>query len=176
MRAFSHKYMAAVQSFYLADFQIGSWTHKAHTKKEANMYITWICRKSASRFSRGTVLNTLKQSRINIMRGKKDATTFPASFFPLIIFNLNMYIFSLSVNNSDFQPVISSRLPALLLGRRYCHNTSTTCSYDTSCSLLIKEPFNVGLWGYLNTKNVEIVMRIRNKARKDYNGLQMPNL
>ena len=28
-------------------------------------------RKSASRFSRGTVLNMLKQSRINIMRGKK---------------------------------------------------------------------------------------------------------
>ena len=34
-------------------------------------------RKSASRFSRVTVLNTLKQNRINIMRGKKDATTFP---------------------------------------------------------------------------------------------------
>ena len=33
--------------------------------------------KSASRFSRGTVLNTLKQSGINILRGKKDATTFP---------------------------------------------------------------------------------------------------
>ena len=28
-------------------------------------------RESASRFSRGTVLNTLKQSRISIMRGKK---------------------------------------------------------------------------------------------------------
>ena len=27
-------------------------------------------------FSRGTVLNTLKQSGINILRGKKDATTF----------------------------------------------------------------------------------------------------
>ena len=37
----------------------------------------FICRKSASRFSRGTVLNTLKQSRINIMRGKNDATTYP---------------------------------------------------------------------------------------------------
>ena len=36
-----------------------------------------VCRKSASQFSCGTVLNTLKQSRINIMRGKKDATTFP---------------------------------------------------------------------------------------------------
>ena len=36
-----------------------------------------IYRKSASRFSRGTVLNTLKQSRLNIMRGKKDAITFP---------------------------------------------------------------------------------------------------
>ena len=34
-------------------------------------------RKSASQFSRGTVLNTLKQSRINIMRGKNDATTYP---------------------------------------------------------------------------------------------------
>ena len=34
------------------------------------MYV-YIYRKSASRFSRGTVLNTLKQSRINIMRGKK---------------------------------------------------------------------------------------------------------
>ena len=29
-----------------------------------------------SQFSRGTVLNTLKQSGINILRGKKDATTF----------------------------------------------------------------------------------------------------
>ena len=36
-----------------------------------------IYRKSASRFSSGTVLNTLKQSRINIMGGKNDATTFP---------------------------------------------------------------------------------------------------
>ena len=36
------------------------------------MYIhIYTYRKSASRFSRGTVLNTLKQSRINIMRGKK---------------------------------------------------------------------------------------------------------
>ena len=44
----------------------------------SNIYICmYVCRKSASRFSRGTVLNTLKQSRINIMRGKKDATTFP---------------------------------------------------------------------------------------------------
>ena len=33
-------------------------------------------RESASRFSRGTVLNTLKQSGINTLRGKKDATTF----------------------------------------------------------------------------------------------------
>ena len=31
----------------------------------------YIYRKSASRFSRETVLNTSKQSRINIMRGKK---------------------------------------------------------------------------------------------------------
>ena len=31
---------------------------------------------SASRFSRGKVLNMLKQSGINILRGKKDATTF----------------------------------------------------------------------------------------------------
>ena len=37
----------------------------------------YVYRKSASRFSRGTVLNTLKQSRINIMRGKNDATTYP---------------------------------------------------------------------------------------------------
>ena len=36
-----------------------------------------IYRKSASRFARGTVLNTLKQSRINTMRRKKDAITFP---------------------------------------------------------------------------------------------------
>ena len=34
------------------------------------LYI-YIYRKSASPFSRETVLNTLKQSRINIMRGKK---------------------------------------------------------------------------------------------------------
>ena len=44
-----------------------------------NIYIyvcvcVFVCvyRKSASRFSRGTVLNALKQSRINIMRGKND--------------------------------------------------------------------------------------------------------
>ena len=36
----------------------------------------YIYRESASRFSRGTVLNTLKQSGINILRGKKDATAF----------------------------------------------------------------------------------------------------
>ena len=45
-------------------------------KYKKYIYI-YIYRKSASRFSRGTVLNTLKQSRINIMRGKKDVTTFP---------------------------------------------------------------------------------------------------
>ena len=45
-------------------------------KMDIYIYI-YIYRKSASRFSRGTVLNTLKQSRINIMRGKKDVTTFP---------------------------------------------------------------------------------------------------
>ena len=33
-------------------------------------------RESAGRFSRETVLNTLKQSGINILRGKRDATTF----------------------------------------------------------------------------------------------------
>ena len=35
-----------------------------------NIY-TYTYRESASRFSRGTVLNTLKQSGINILRGKK---------------------------------------------------------------------------------------------------------
>ena len=40
----------------------------------------YIYRKSASRFSRGTVLNTLKQSRINIMRGKKDAGSLQVDF------------------------------------------------------------------------------------------------
>ena len=40
-----------------------------------NIFI-YIYRESASQFSRGTVLNTLKQSGINILRGKKDATTF----------------------------------------------------------------------------------------------------
>ena len=39
----------------------------------------YIYQKSASRFSRGTVLNTLKQSRINIVRGKKDASLFRES-------------------------------------------------------------------------------------------------
>ena len=37
-----------------------------------NYQIFW---ESVSRFSRGTVLNTLNQSVINILRGKKDATT-----------------------------------------------------------------------------------------------------
>ena len=66
----------------------------------------YIYRKSASRFSRGTVLNTLKQSIINIMRkkGRNYSLIKPlkseaihetglsgnvvASFFPLIIFIL----------------------------------------------------------------------------------------
>ena len=39
-------------------------------EKKKYIYI-YIYKKSASRFLRGTVLNTLKQSRINIMRGKK---------------------------------------------------------------------------------------------------------
>ena len=45
-------------------------------------------RESASRFSRGTVLNTLKQSGINILRGKKDTTTFSrqACFVDLYIY------------------------------------------------------------------------------------------
>ena len=46
------------------------------TNMHTYIYI-YIYRKSASRFSRGTVLSTLKQSRINTMRGKKDAATFP---------------------------------------------------------------------------------------------------
>ena len=50
---------------------------KATQNKQANLKDIYIYMKSASRFSRGTVLNTLKQSRINIMRGKKDVTTFP---------------------------------------------------------------------------------------------------
>ena len=64
-----------------------------------NIYI-YIYRKSASRFSRGTVLNTLKQSRINIMRGKMDATTFPdkpvsriASLLLIILLLLINYIY-----------------------------------------------------------------------------------
>ena len=39
-------------------------------------------RESASRFSRGTVLNTLKQSGINTLRGKKGRNyIFPTSLF-----------------------------------------------------------------------------------------------
>ena len=56
------------------------------------MYI-YLYRKSASRFSRGTVLNTLKQSRINIMRGKKDVTTFPDKPVGLINYFSRMQIF-----------------------------------------------------------------------------------
>ena len=52
------------------------YTDLCNDMKVINIYI-YIYKKSASRFSRGTVLNTLKQSRINIMRGKKDVTTFP---------------------------------------------------------------------------------------------------
>ena len=54
-------------------------TNKVNISKwQKYIYIyIYIYRKSASRFSRGTVLNTLKQSRINIMRGKKDVSTFP---------------------------------------------------------------------------------------------------
>ena len=52
------------------------WDNVAYMYIYIYIYI-YIYRKSAGRFSRGTVLNTLKQSRINIMRGKKDVTTFP---------------------------------------------------------------------------------------------------
>ena len=44
--------------------------HAMRANKVKKKYIN-IYRKSASRFLRGTVLNALKQSRINIMRGKK---------------------------------------------------------------------------------------------------------
>ena len=40
----------------------------------------YIYRESASRFSHGAVLNTLKQSGRNILRGKKDATTLTILF------------------------------------------------------------------------------------------------
>ena len=84
-----------------------------------NIY-TYTYRESASRFSRGTVLNTLKQSGINILRGKKDATTFSrqawfvkrftkqacrenvvASFFPHKIFTYTyIYIFQQTLEQS----------------------------------------------------------------------------
>ena len=70
------------------------------SEKDDFIYI-YLYRKSAGRFSRGTVLNTLKQSRINIMRGKKDVTTFPdkpvswiASLFRGLIIFIYIYIFS----------------------------------------------------------------------------------
>ena len=56
-----------------------------------NIFI-YIYRKSASRFSRGTVLNTLKQSRINIMRGKKDATIYILYIYIYIYIYIYMYI------------------------------------------------------------------------------------
>ena len=53
-----------------------SWIQCSHRKNwhlftHSHIYIYIYIYKSASRFSRGTVLNTLKHSRINIMRGKK---------------------------------------------------------------------------------------------------------
>ena len=48
-----------------------------HTYTNPYIYIyVYKYRESAGRFSRETVLNTLKQSGINILRGKRDATTF----------------------------------------------------------------------------------------------------
>ena len=48
-----------------------------HIHKPIYIYIyVYKYRESAGRFSRETVLNTLKQSGINILRGKRDATTF----------------------------------------------------------------------------------------------------
>ena len=55
-----------------------------------NIYIyiyIYIDRESASRFSRGTVLNTLKQSGINILRGKKDTTTFSLGKCSCVLFS-----------------------------------------------------------------------------------------
>ena len=59
----------------------------------------YIYRKSANRFSHGTVLNTLKQSRINIKPLKSEAIhetgllgNVVASFFPLIIY-IYIYIY-----------------------------------------------------------------------------------
>ena len=57
------------------------------------MYI-YIYRKSASRFSRGTVLNTLKQSRINIMRGKKGRKTgLSGNVVASLFLSHNIYIY-----------------------------------------------------------------------------------
>ena len=47
----------------------------------------YIDRESASRFSRGTVLNTLKQRGINILRGTKDATTFSLGKCSCVLFS-----------------------------------------------------------------------------------------
>ena len=62
------------------------------------MYIciyVYIYRKSASRFSRGTVLNTLKQSRINIMRGKKGRKTgLSGNVVASLFLSHNIYIYT----------------------------------------------------------------------------------
>ena len=47
-----------------------------HFTKKKDKHILYKLYESASRFSRGAVLNMLKQSGINILRGKKDTTTF----------------------------------------------------------------------------------------------------
>ena len=67
-------------NIYIALFlciELCLWKSKFYTLYKYIYIYIYIYRKSAGRFSRGTVLNTLKQSRINIMRGKKDVTIFP---------------------------------------------------------------------------------------------------
>ena len=59
--------------------------------QKSNIYI-YTYRECASPFSHGTVLNMLKQSGINILRGKKDTTTYsdkPVLFIALLFRGLN---------------------------------------------------------------------------------------
>ena len=77
-----------------------------------NVYI-YVYRKSASRFSRGTVLNTLKQSRINIMRGKKERNRLVGKCSCVLFSSHNIYIciyiYTLSLSNDRFHKDVKPR-------------------------------------------------------------------
>ena len=68
-------WLSSVFTFKSQKWKFISYSDTTSPRHAVFRYV-YIYRESASRLSRGTVLNTLKRSGINILGGKKDTTTF----------------------------------------------------------------------------------------------------